>query len=105
MNYEKLEELYNAFVNHERFQEIETEAERILQHPKLDEQSRKVGNWVYNLWFWNNYLETPKGSLFQTQNRFSIAIGNERVDLSSVDAPNFRDKDKYLAWLHQVITE
>lgn len=103
VEYKKLEELYDAFVSHERFSEIEAEAERILQHPKLDDQSKKVGNWVYNLWFWNNFLETPKGSLFQTHNRFSIAVKGERVDLSSVDAPNFRDKDKYLTWLHGVI--
>lgn len=105
MNYKKLENLYDAFVSHERFPEIEVEAERILQHPDLDEQSRKIGNWVYNLWFWNNYLETPRGPLFQTQNRYSIAVGGECIDLSSTDAPNFRDRDSYLAWLYQTINK
>lgn len=103
MEFKKLEELYDSFVSHERFPEIEEEAERILQHPNLDDQSKKVGNWVYNLWFWNNYFDTPKGSLFQTPYRFSIAENGHRIDINSNDAPNFRDRDKYLAWLHGII--
>ncbi|WP_329414065.1 hypothetical protein [Acinetobacter indicus] len=105
MDYKKLEELYDAFVEHKCFSEIEQQAEKILQDQDLDEQNRKTGNWVYNYRFWNNYLITPRGLLTQTENRFSVEVDSKIIDLNSTEAPNFRDKDRYLAWLHQAINK
>ncbi|MFX2256801.1 hypothetical protein V6380_08260 [Acinetobacter variabilis] len=105
MDYKKLEGLYDDFVGQECFSEIEQQAEKILQDPDLDEKNKKTGNWVYNYRFWNKYLAIPRGSLTQTENRFSIEVDGRGINLNSTEAPNFRDKDRYLAWLHQAINK
>ncbi|NKG34767.1 hypothetical protein [Acinetobacter junii] len=103
MNYEKLEELYESFLAHEKFSDIEKNAEQVLQNPKLDEENRKVGNWEYNFYFWGNYLPRPISGILHTHQRYSIEMLGKRVDLDSSNAPNFRDKENYLKWLETQI--
>ena len=105
MNYEKLEGLYDSFLAHEKFKDVERNAEHVLLHPDLDEENRKAGNWEYNLRFWGNYLPRPIGGMTHTHKRYSFIISGKRVDLDSTEAPNFRDKINYLKWLESEINK
>ena len=42
MNYEELEQRYDAFLAHEKFPDIERNAERLLQNPDVDEETRVI---------------------------------------------------------------
>ncbi|MCW8041073.1 hypothetical protein [Acinetobacter entericus] len=105
MNYSKLESLYDAFISHEKFPIIEEQAERVLQHPELDEKSKKIGNWSYNIMFLSNFFDRAKGSLFQTFEHFTVSVSDRDIVLNLSNAPNFKDRDAYLAWMHKELNK
>lgn len=107
MNIEELNQKYENFLKHENFPKLESSAEFILQHPDLDEINRKAGNWTYNLAFLRAYFEMPKvvGLLVQTPYRFTIIHNGIPINLDTNEAPNFRDQEAYLKWLHQQISK
>ncbi|MFW1767147.1 hypothetical protein ACG907_02685 [Acinetobacter bereziniae] len=101
MNYSELEKKYEDFINHEKFPEIEEKANLILKNENIDDSLKKEGNWTYNLAFLTNFFETPKGGLIiQTSKRLSIVVDDKIIDLNTDEAPDFRNQDEYLKWLH-----
>ena len=100
MNYTNLESLYDAFVSHEKFPIIKEQSERVLQHPGLDEKTKKIGNWSYNIMFLSNNFERARGNLFQTFEHFTLSVSGRNIVLNLSNAPNFTDKDAYLGWMH-----
>lgn len=108
MNYEELEQRYDAFLAHEKFPDIEKNAERLLQNPDVDEETRSKGNWEYNVYFLENYFDRPKSYgyvMSQTPNSWLILLSNRVIDLNTCSAPNFRDKENYLSWLHRELNK
>ena len=106
MNYSDIEKKYEDFLNHEKFPSIEEKANLILKRADINESIRKEGNWTYNLAFLTNYFKNPKGRLiFQTANRLSIIVDDKEIDLNINEAPNFRDQDEYLKWLHSELNK
>ena len=105
MNYSKLESLYDSFISHEKFPVIAEQAERVLQHPELDEKNRNVGNWSYNKMFLINFFERPKGTLCQTFDHFTVLVSDRNIVLDLSEAPNFTDRDAYLEWLYNQLNK
>ena len=105
MSFADLNKKYEDFINHEKFPEVEKSTLSTLQYADLGKDYSLVGSWIYNLAFLSSYFETPKnvGVIVQSPYRFTIEYNGELVELNLNNAPNFRDQDEYLNWLHKQI--
>lgn len=84
MNYEELEQRYDAFLAHEKFPEIKEHSE----------------NWSFNKYFLHNFLKEPSRNLTQDFKHYTILVNDHEIVLDLSKAPNFTDRDAYLSWLH-----
>lgn len=103
MNYNDLEQRYDAFVSHEKYAEIKKLAERNFHKAESEQKALELSNWEFNLKFLNEYLARAINNEFHTANRYSIEINGNRIDLDITQSPDFRDKEKYLDWLYKQI--
>lgn len=106
MNYNDLEQRYDAFVSHEKYAEIAKIAERNFHTAESHQKALELSNWEYNVYFLENYFDRPKSYgdvMSQTSNSWLILLSNRVIDLDTTQSPDFRDKEKYLDWLDKQI--
>lgn len=99
MNYEQLEALYNSFIEHDVFKLIEKNLGQISKDHVCSDNKRNAENWEYNGYFWSNYISRAASGLSHTDHGYSFELSGKTINLKSIEAPDFKDKDKYLNWL------
>ncbi|EIB7123168.1 TPA: hypothetical protein JIP90_000435 [Acinetobacter baumannii] len=92
MEYAKLENLYDTYISKDGY-------------PKLSRLASKNDvrdNIGLIMIFLTANFKTKNKKLF-FDNDFKISVDDKVVALDLTQAPDFKDQDKFLAWLHQQI--
>ncbi|HDS1307591.1 TPA: hypothetical protein QEK28_004526 [Stenotrophomonas maltophilia] len=103
MNYNDLEQRYDAFVLQEKYAELEQVAEKSYQDAETDQQGLVNSNYEFNGYFLRDAFGMALSKNCHTEKKYSFEISGKRVDFDITQSPDFRDKNKYLDWLHKQI--
>ncbi|MCJ0828681.1 hypothetical protein MN869_09500 [Acinetobacter sp. NIPH1876] len=92
MEYAKIEGLYDQFVNHEGYAKLSD----------LASSSYGNGNIGMIMMFLTTKFKSKNKKIF-FHHDFKILVDDKLVSLDLNKAPEFKDQDRFLAWLHEQI--
>lgn len=92
MEYARLEELYENFIEHPSY-------EKLKQLASSDDHKDNIGKIM--MFLITKFKSKNKKLIFN--NDFKINVDDKLVTLDLTLSPDFEDQDKFLAWLHKQI--
>ncbi|AOA58790.1 hypothetical protein [Acinetobacter larvae] len=103
MELQTLEDKYNSFLNSKAYQQSGINPQYFKRNADLSRLAIIADHMVCNILFFKNYFQLAQPDHTQMASNYVILVNDIEVTLNINKAPDFRDKDEYLKWLHSQI--